>query len=1093
MNTRNWLNLLALSLCLVLAAGCTKASKIQRALKAADNDFQAQRFEKAEAEYQSVFRVSPNNQTAIRQLGLIYFEEGRPRALGALKRANELEPENHQIQLKLAELWAENGKPTNAVPLLVSVLKSDPGNEHALLLRAQYTAITNLPELRQQLETQIREGGAGLAACHVALGWIDLRMAKTSDAAAEFHKAIELNPKSPSPYLGLGSILSATEARQALKTAAELSPVRSGAWLLYAQFAIDSGDEDQATQILLSVTKQAPNYVPAWRMLMKMYFEEHKYEDCKAAIDKILAVDGSPPNFEALLELGEIALAQSDAPKALSAFQHLEEAYPGRTPPLVKYDMALAYFMNHERQKGLGKIDEALHLDRDYSPAVLLLADLDDRAEKYTDAITLLKRLIDKYPQDVKDSSKSLAARQELPISYTAQLKLADVYMDEKRPEAALNTYKEMMTNRIMGLYTNSPEIRLRVGQVFERTRFLALAHEWYEKSLGLSPGYLPALQKITALDISRTNFSQALDRITKVLEVSSNSPELFVLQGHIYSAQGQTNQAQSAYEKAIELNPDLAEAYLSLAQFYLDTHQQERALERLAPLVAKTNLIAMLQVGVIEQMAGKYELARDSYEKILAYTNSLPALNNLAYVYLEYLGDVDKALPFAEKAREISPADADTADTLGWIYFKKRQYSRALSLILESAEKQPGDPEVQMHLGMAYYMMEEEKPALASLQRAVESNVEFPDKDLAARHLEVLKIDPSKAGPDAMQKLEDMLQRNPEDPVLLIRLASMQEQRGEIPKAVESLKKLLSLNPENWPAMMRLARIYADHLNDLRKGLDWAKSAHTLAPHDGGAAALLGELVYRTGDFPWSLSLLDDAAGQSPDDASISYHLALADYAVGRVSAADAAMEKAVKAGDALPEIAQARQFLTLRAAAKDPSKAEGASALVQQILAKDANDVPALMVSAAIFQRQGATKEAEKIWQKVLSIYPDFAPAQRELAIMYSQSQSGKDQDKAYELGQKAKASLPDDEELTKTLGLLAYRHNEWSRSLLYLLESSEKSTNDSIVQFYLGMDYDRLKKRSESTNALQNALTLGLPANLAGQARSVLAGTK
>ena len=1071
MNTRNWLNLLALSLCLVLAAGCTKASKIQRALKAADNDFQAQRFEKAEAEYQSVFRVSPNNPTAIRQLGLIYFEEGRPRALVYLKKANDLDTENHEVQLKLAELYAVNGMPTNAVPLLVSVLKSDPGNEHALLLRAQYTAITNLPELRQQLETQIREGGAGLAACHVALGWIDLRMVKTSDAAAEFHKAIELNPKSPSPYLGLGTMLSTTEARQALKTAAELSPVRSEAWLRYAQFAIDSGDEDQAKQILISVTKQASNYVPAWRMLMKMYFEEHKYEDCKAAIDKILAVDGSPPNFEALLELGEIALAQSDAPKALSAFQHLEEAYPGRTPPLVKYDMALAYFMNHEKQKGLGKIDEALHLDRDYSPAVLMLADAYVRDKKYTDAITLLKNLTHDHPENTR-----------------AMYALAEIYWKQQRVPAVLDVYRHIQFSPL------DAETPRRVGVVYMQTHDFDKAREEFEKSLKASPDYFKTLQDLTELDVSQKKFEDAHSRLDKLIKDYPKAAEFQQLQGKVYYVEGKTNEAETAYSKAIELNPELAESYLALAGLYQNSHQEKEALERLAPLVAKTNLAAMQQVAEIEQTSGKYEQARDTYEKLLTfYPTFVRALNNLAYIYAEYLGNLDKGLQLAEKAREIRPTDPDTADTLGWICFKKHQYSRALTLIKESAEKNPNDPEIQMHLGMAYYMNEDEGAALASLQRAAESKVDFPDKDLAARHLEVLKIDPSKAGPDAMQKLQDMMQRDPEDPILLIRLAYLQEQLGEIPKAVESLKKLLSLNPENWPAMMRLARIYADHLNDLREGLDWAKSAHSLAPHDGGAAALLGELVFRTGDFPWSLSLLDDAAGQSPDDASISYHLALADYAVGRATAADAAMEKAVKAGDALPEIVQARQFLTLRAAAKDLSKAEGASALVKQILAKDANNVPALMVLAAIAQRQGATKEAEKIWQKVLSIYPLFAPAQRELAIMYSQSQSGEDQDKAYELGQKAKASLPDDEELTKTLGLLAYRHNDWKRSLLYLLEGSEKSTNDSIVQFCLGMDYDRLKKRSESTNALQNALTLGLPANLAGQARSVLAGTK
>jgi len=69
------------------------------------------------------------------------------------------------------------------------------------------------------------------------------------------------------------------------------------------------------------------------------------------------------------------------------------------------------------------------------------------------------------------------------------------------------------------------------------------------------------------------------------------------------------------------------------------------------------------------------------------------------------------------------------------------------------------------MHLGMAYYMMEEEKPARMYLQRAVSSSTDFPDKDTARRRLDILDIDPSKADSDMVQKLEDLTKQNPQDP----------------------------------------------------------------------------------------------------------------------------------------------------------------------------------------------------------------------------------------------------------------------------------------------------------------------------------------
>jgi tetratricopeptide (TPR) repeat protein len=1074
-----WPHLLALTLCLVLGAGCTKAYKTRHVLAAADRDFQAQNYDKAEAEYQSTLRFSSLNPVAIRRLGMIYFEEGRQTAFAYLKKANEQDNKNPQVQLKLAELYGNGGKSKEAVPLLESVLQVDPGNERALLLLAQLAQTNDLASLRQRLDTQLREGGQGPAACHSALGWIDLRTQQTNDAETEFQKAAALDPKIPSPHLGLAIICSLHKDtngfEQALKTAAELSPIRSATRLSYVEFEMQSGAQEQARRGLLEITRQAPDYIPAWLYLMRISFADRKYEDCKAAIDKILARDNSPPNLEATLQSGTLALAQRDVAKALSTFQRLDDSYKmysSRPMPQVKYYLAVAHLLNHEKQKAIANLNEALALDREFAPAVLLMADLDYRAgnaSNLNEAINLLSLLIEKHPENAQ-----------------AQLALAEAYLAQQRPDRALEVYQRMER-----LFAKNSEIPRLIGLVYAQAHDATNARAAYEKSLALGPDYLPTLQNITDLDIFQKRFAEAHARLTEVMAKNPKAAEPMLLQGKIYSYEGETNQAASAFSKAIELNPELPGPYMALARLYFESHQEQQALDRLTALVARTNdLSALQEIGEIHQAGKRYEKARDAYEKILAINpNFTPALNNLAYVDSEFLGNVDKALQLAETARNLHPSDPNTTDTLGWIVFKKRQYAHALSLIQESAEKQPNDPEVQMHLGMAYYMMEEEKPARIHLQRALAGNADFPGKELARRRLEVLDIDPAKATPEVVQKLQDLVREDPLDPVPLSRMASIQEQRGEFQKAAESLQTLIAINPENWPAMMRLSRLNADHFKDLRKALDLAKSAHGLAPDDGPASALYGELIFRSGDYPWALSLLEQAANQSPDEPSVLYQLALAYYAVGQVTDADTDMQKAVQAGDSLPNLDQAKQFQALRAAVKDPAQAQASSALAQQVLEKEPNNVPALMVSALLSERGGAGHEAEQIWEKVLSIDPLFAPAMRELAIRYSHSQNSGDQNKAYELARKAWASLPDDLELAKTLGLLAYNHAEYNRSMPLLREFAEKSDKDSEVFYYLGMDYYKLKQRKESKLALEKALDLRLADNLAGQARTIL----
>ena len=83
--------------------------------------------------------------------------------------------------------------------------------------------------------------------------------------------------------------------------------------------------------------------------------------------------------------------------------------------------------------------------------------------------------------------------------------------------------------------------------------------------------------------------------------------------------------------------------------------------------------------------------------------------MNNLACLYSEHLGQLEKGYQLARKVRDLAPTDPSVADTLGWILYHKGEYSPALNLLRESAAKLTAQPEVQYHLGMTHYMMGDE------------------------------------------------------------------------------------------------------------------------------------------------------------------------------------------------------------------------------------------------------------------------------------------------------------------------------------------------------------------------------------------------
>jgi len=131
----------------------------------------------------------------------------------------------------------------------------------------------------------------------------------------------------------------------------------------------------------------------------------------------------------------------------------------------------------------------------------------------------------------------------------------------------------------------------------------------------------------------------------------------------------------------------------------------------------------------------GQLRRARATYEKLLEINpNFVIALNNLAYLYSEQFNLLDKAFEAARKARDLAPNDPSSSDTLGWILFKRGDYSWAVSLLQASAERMSEQPEVLFHLGMTYYMMNEEVRARNAFTRALAANKEFPGKEEARK-----------------------------------------------------------------------------------------------------------------------------------------------------------------------------------------------------------------------------------------------------------------------------------------------------------------------------------------------------------------------
>jgi tetratricopeptide (TPR) repeat protein len=1064
-----------LAIIVALSSGCSKEARKDRYLANAARDFNAENYDRAEIEYLSVLRLSQGDATAIARLGIIYQKQAKlSQASTYLRKAVELAPGNLEVRLNLGLLYATIHAVKEARTEAMSVLEKQPWNEDALLLLVDCASDASEIEHIRLLVHGYQQRDKDCAAYHLALGALGLRQQNFEHAELELKQSMTMDSKSAAVQLVYGNLCllknDLSGAEHAFKTSAELSPWHSAKRLTYADFKFKTGNPGQGRAVVEEITRKVPDYLPAWLFLAQNAAAANRFEECDSHVERIFARD--PANYEALLLKSNILISQGDATNAITHLERVRSIYS--TDPAVCAQLAVAHLMNLDIPKARACLNQALSVNPNFADAILLLAELDIRQGKAHSAIAAMQKLAQQQPELAR-----------------AHVLLAEAYVGQKDYRSAIAVYRHMME-----LFPENADVPLLLGLRFVEQEQMADARQAFEKSLELAPQSISALEQLVNLDLAEKQYAAASARVKLRLEKTPRSGNPWLLFAKIHLAQGEIEQAEGALLRAISLEPDLRTPYILLADIYRNSNKSELALQNLNSLLARNSndIGALLQVATIQTALTNYPAARDAYERVLLINpKSGAALNNLACLYAEQIGRLDKAYELACKGRRLYPRDPFTADTLGWILYKQGNYLQSLGSLQESVRFLSAEPEVQYHLGMASYMMGDEDAARTTLQRAVQSTNQFTGRADALHGLAVLAIDPRTADAPTIQNLDNVIGSSQADVMALCRRASIYECQGRFSDAASTYEKAVARSPQNTHAIARLALIYGIHMSELPKAVKLAKEAHNLTPDDPSISYALGRLLYLADDQKWAANLISDAATKRPDDPDLQYDLALSHYAIGDSEKARMAAQQAVHTPYSFARLEGAKLFLELLLAAENfGNQSSEALGKAERVLKDDPKNLPASLISALAHEQQSDFEKARQTYEDILRRAPLFAPACKRLADLYSQHFG--DDKKAIQLASRVREILPDDPEVARTLGILTYRtgkdNSDFVRSAQLLRESSATRDNDPELFYYLGLAEYQAKALNASKQALERALALKLEAKFADDARRLLA---
>jgi tetratricopeptide (TPR) repeat protein len=1059
--------LLGMLLVLVIA-GCSPKARQARLLQKAEASFQTGEYDKARIEYMNVLKGDPANPIAIQQIGLIWFEQGAPaQAVPFLRKSIEITPGNTTVRSKLALAFKDLGAFAEARKQAIAILEQVPDNDDAIILLGE--TVQTKEDIAHTEEQLQKLKAPGRAAVHLALASLSARKGDLASVENEVQSALALEPKLIQAQLYMAAFATSkkdlTRAAAALKAASDLAPTRSPAHIKLAEFKANSGSIEEARTLLKEMIEKTPDYLPAWRSLAQMAFAEKKYDEALALLENVFGRDLS--NLEARLLQAQIWLVKGDTKKAIEGLDRLAKTY--QSVPLVLYHLARAQLQDANPSQATLTLKQALEANPEYTEAILLLAEVNLRRADGEAVVAAMETLLKRRPNLLK-----------------AQLLLAEGYRSLGRLDAAADVFRRQIQS-----FPEDATAHFTLGMILRAKGDVATARTAFAKAQDLRPDDLAATFQLVELDLRLNDFDAAHGRVRDQIKKMPSSAGAYFLEGKIFAAERDWKSAETALLKALELDVNALSAYEVLVSTYIAGNNLPQAIKSLEDLLVRKpgDERALMTAAFIYEKEKNFSKAREMYEKLLtANPEFVPALNNLAVLYAERFNLPDKAYEIARKARVLQPANPVIADTLGWVLYKRADYQQALALFVECAGKLPENAEVQFHLGMAYYMAGQTEDARVALQRAVNSTAEFRGKEEAKDRLAMLGRGAGGSPALSVGQLESLLKEQPGDLVTKMHLAEAYEKQAEFAKAAAVYQEVLATNPKLLPALLRLAQLDLGPLQSHAKALELARRARDLAPNDRKAIETLGEAAYRTGDYSFAYSLLQEGARQPAAAPGVLHSFAWSAYFLGKVGQARETFRRLLEVAPVSPQSADARSFLKMIALVDEASFPNGAVAEVQELLAANPAYVPAQMARAAIQVQAGDTKAAIGTYTEIVGRLPDFGPAQKQLASLYLEGPINLE--KADEMVRKARKALPEDPEVPEILATIAYHRKEFAAAIPLFQESERKRPLGARALYYLGMSQVKLEKLAQGRATLERALSSGLQEPLASDAKRVLA---
>ena len=451
----------------------------------------------------------------------------------------------------------------------------------------------------------------------------------------------------------------------------------------YSDANMHLGHPDEALRAIKLLNERNPNRIELQMRLAEAYSRSGDFAQSNATYDSIAALFGNA--IQITSSKIENYMAMSDSTGALKEMRSLLATAPQND----SYNLAMSGLFQH-----YGMSDSALYYL--------------DRAQEFAPDNGLIYLTRAEYCQQAGDSAgyehqiyNALTAEQ---LDVDTKLGVLLSYIREKLA-------KEDTTQRINNLFTvliqqhpHEAKIHQLYSEYFYAKKDIKGAIEQLSYSLDVNPTDADGWRNMVILNMMDDNYAEAIKVSEKALEYNPDNTDLYGYVAGCYHQMKEYPKAISLYEKILTMT---------------DSTDLER------------------NADIITAMGDIYSELKDSVKTVECYERALKidpinsgTLNNYAYYLAQRGEDLDRAERMAALAIKDEPDNANFIDTYAWVYFAKKDYTKALLYIKDAVEKDE-DNHLLEHYGDILWFNDEREAAVEQWTKALETE---PDNELLQR-----------------------------------------------------------------------------------------------------------------------------------------------------------------------------------------------------------------------------------------------------------------------------------------------------------------------------------------------------------------------